>query len=58
MDPKDSHETAFSTPYGHYKFDKIPFGLKTAPSTFQRLMDLKLPGLIRTERFVYIDAHN
>ena len=55
MDPKDSHKTAFSTPHGHYEFDRMPFGLKTAPATFQRLMDLTLTGLIRTELFVYLD---
>ena len=55
MDPKDSHKTEFSTPYGHYEFDKMPFGLKTAPATFQRLMDLTLTGLIGTELFLYLD---
>ena len=33
----------------------MPFGLKTAPVTFQRLMDLILTGLIGTELFVYLD---
>ena len=55
MDPKDSHKTAFSTLHGHYEFDWMPFGLKTAPATFQRLLDLTLTGLIGTELFVYLD---
>ena len=55
MDPKDSHKPAFPTPHGHYEFDRMPFGLKTAPDTFQRLMDLTLTGLIGTEHFVYLD---
>ena len=55
MSPEDSHKAAFSTPYGHYEFDRIPFGLKNAPATFQRLMDLVLTGLQGTELFVYLD---
>ena len=55
MDPKDSYKTAFSTPHGHYEFDRMPFGLKTAPATFQRLMDITLTGLIETKLFVYLD---
>ena len=55
MDPKDSHKTAFSAPHGRYEFDRMPFGLKTVPATFQRLMDLTLTGLIGTELFMYLD---
>ena len=55
MSPEDSHNTAFSTPYRHYEFDRMPFGLKNAPATFQRLMDLVLTGLQGTELFFYLD---
>ena len=55
MDPKDSYKTAFSTPHGHYEFDRMLFGLKTAPATFQRLIYITLTGLIGTELFVYLD---
>ena len=33
----------------------MPFGLKRAPVTFQRLMDLTSTGLIETQLFVYLD---
>ena len=32
-------KTAFVTPYGKYEYLTMPFGLVTAPSIFQRLMD-------------------
>ena len=55
MDPEDSHKTAFTTPFGHYEFGRMPFGLKNAFATFQRLMDLVLSGLQSEELFVYMD---
>ena len=37
--PEHKEKTAFITPYGKYQFTTIPFGLVSAPSTFQILMD-------------------
>jgi len=55
MHERDGPKTAFSTPYGHYEFNRMPFGLKNAPATFQRLIDLVLAGLQGAELFVYLD---
>ena len=55
MDPESQQKTAFSTPYGHYEYKRMPFGLKNAPSTFQRLMDQVLSGLQGIELFVYMN---
>ena len=33
----------------------MPFGLKSAPSTFKRLMNSVFTGLIGTRYFVYLD---
>jgi len=35
----DVKKTAFSVNNGKYKFTRLPFGLKNAPSIFQRALD-------------------
>lgn len=43
------------TPSGFYPFLAMPFGLASAPGTFQRIMDLVLAGLRWTICLVYLD---
>lgn len=35
----DTNKTAFVTPFGHYDWNVMPFGLKNAPSQFQNIMN-------------------
>lgn len=48
-------KTAFSTPFGHYEFVRMPFGLKKAPATFQRLMNSILRKYINKICIVYLE---
>ena len=43
--PEHQEKTTFITPYGKYEYTTMPFGLVSAPSKFQRLMDKVLHGL-------------
>lgn len=52
---QDRDKTAFSTQNGHFEFLRMPFGLKTAPATFQRAMDSVLRGLQGIHCMVYLD---
>ena len=37
--PEDVPKTAFSAPFGHYKFKVLSFGLTNAPATFQAVIN-------------------
>ena len=47
--------TAFSTPYGHWQFKRLSFGLKNAPAVFQREMQRILDEFPKCKVIVYID---
>ena len=53
LDEESRNITVISTPIGLYKYNVLPFGLATAPSIFQRVMDTILADV--PECVVYID---
>jgi hypothetical protein len=52
---KDIEKTAFSINNGKYEYTRLPFGLKNAPSIFQRTLDDILRQHIGSRCYVYID---
>ncbi|MGL5209396.1 reverse transcriptase domain-containing protein [Cetobacterium sp.] len=55
VDERDREKTAFTTPFGLYEWDRMPFGLCNAPATFQRLMQRCLGGQLMETTLVYLD---
>jgi len=53
--PEDQAKTVFSTREQHFQYKRMPFGLKGAPATFQRLMTTVLSGIQGIECLVYLD---
>ncbi|XP_068484963.1 uncharacterized protein [Phaseolus vulgaris] len=55
MHPRDKEKTAFMTADANYYYEVMPFGLKNAGATYQRLMDKIFKGLISRAVEVYVD---
>jgi hypothetical protein len=53
--PNDRENIAFTTPWGTFMYEKIPFGLMDVGATFQRAMDIAFVG--EKDRFllIYLD---
>jgi hypothetical protein len=54
INDRDRYKIAFTTPFGHYEWNVMPFSLKNAPSEFQRIMKYILNPFSHLA-IVYID---
>ncbi len=54
MEDSDVSKTAFCTPFGNFRWLRMPFGLVNATATFQRLMDSTLSHC-QAFTFQYVD---
>ena len=55
MDPNDQEKTSFVTGQGTYCYQVMPFGLKNAGATYQRLVNKMFRKQIEASMEVYID---
>ncbi len=55
MTQKSREITAFSTPTEHYEFRRMPFGLKSAPISFQRMINTLFSDMLGNHVFAYLD---
>ncbi|KAI3376048.1 hypothetical protein L3Q82_016579, partial [Scortum barcoo] len=55
MEERDKPKTAFVCPLGFYEFNRMPQGITSAPSTFQRLMEKVMGSINLKEVLVFLD---
>lgn len=53
--PEDRHKTTFTTKWGTFAYQKMPFGFSNVGATFQRAMDLDFKELINQIILIYLD---
>jgi hypothetical protein len=53
--PESRDKTSFKCQAGFFRFRRMPFGLRNAPVTFQRVLGLILSGVRYDFAFVYLD---
>jgi len=52
---KDKFKIAFTTKWGTFNFQRMPFGLSNTNATFQRAMDHAFGELMNKSLLVYLD---
>jgi hypothetical protein len=52
---EDKEKTTFTTPWGKFTYDKMPFGLMNSRATFQRAMDIDFVGEKNKFMVIHID---
>ncbi|GKT33473.1 hypothetical protein ADUPG1_007368, partial [Aduncisulcus paluster] len=55
VDKKSRHQTAFITPWGLFEWNRMPFGLKSAPAHFQRCLNAIFKGMMPQKCLIYLD---
>jgi len=55
LNPNDRAKTAFTDGTHLYQFKRMPYGLKTAPATFQRMINLILTPVLGRHSLAYLD---
>ena len=62
LDEASSYLTTFNTPFGRYRWKRMPFGIKSAPEVFQRRMHEVVEGLqgveVVADDFVVVGCGN
>lgn len=52
LDEESSKLCTFNTPFGRYRFTRLPFGVKSAPEVFQRVISEMVSDLEGTEAII------
>ena len=55
LDEQSRDITSFSTDKGSFRFNRLPYGIKIAPNSFQRMMSIAFCGLSPEQAFLYMD---
>ena len=53
--PEDRDKTTFRSYLGTYRYTRMPFGLRNAPATFQRALDIILSGIRWQTCLIYLN---